>query len=123
MDLKLNDRKTDLVFVNGDCPVTNGLNDAVAQELTLRLRTFRGEWFRDITFGTPWMDRVLGKKVDKSVVDIVIQEQIRKNPKVLQITHFESDFDSQRREYSCLFKVKSVEGETDLVPFSLGEIN
>lgn len=122
MDLKLNERKNDLVFVNGACPMTEGVNDAVAQELTLRLRTFRGEWFRDITFGTPWMQRVLGKKVDKSVVDIVIQEQIRKNPKVVQITHFESSFDSKAREYSCYFRVRSLEGETDLITFSLGEI-
>lgn len=123
MDLKLNERKTDLIFVNGACPTTSGVNDALAQELTLRLRTFRGEWFRDIQFGVPWMTRVLGKKVDKTVVDIVIQEQIRMNPKVVQITHFESDLDKQKREYSCYFRVRSVEGETDLISFNIGELN
>ena len=122
MDLKLDKNKHDMVFVNGDCPMTQGMADSTAQKLSIRLRTFQGEWFRDVTYGTPWFSRVFGKKVSKTTVDIVIQEQIRKEPSVVQITSFESSFDNASREYSCSFKVRTAQGETDNISFSMSEV-
>ena len=67
MDLKLDKNKHDMVFVNGDCPMTLGMADSTAQKLSIRLRAFQGEWFRDVTYGTPWFSRVFGKKVSKTM--------------------------------------------------------
>lgn len=107
MDLKLGSNR-DILFVNGECPVTKEKSDVVAQRLLIRLRTFFGEWFLREDYGVPYMD-VLGKKVTKSVVDLLIQEQIYKERGVSQITSFTSSLGANR-VYQCAFQVRTTNG-------------
>lgn len=100
----------DLVFVNGDCPVTNGRSDSVAQRIYLRLRTFRGEWFLSENYGVPWLERILGHKVKKTTVDMVIINEIMSVKGVKKILSFESTFDNSVRDYSCKFTVVADDG-------------
>ena len=108
MDLKLGTNK-DLLFLNGGCPITENFSDSVGQRLLIRLRTFMGEWFLRTDYGVPY-DTVLGKKVKKSVVDMMFQEQIYKERGVAQIVSFTSSL-GDNRVYSCRFRVRATNGE------------
>lgn len=105
----------DLVFVNGECPVTDENRLVVAQRLTISLRTFLSEWFLDVNYGVPYWERILGKKTTKNTVDRILQTEILKVQGVLEITEFNSTL-SRSREYSMSFRVRTNRNqETDLI--------
>ncbi|MNQ81959.1 hypothetical protein D3C85_969970 [compost metagenome] len=105
MDLKLDGDSHDLLFVNGECPVTTESREVVAQRLKIRLLTFRNEWFLSLSYGVPYWQRILGKKVTKAGVDRIFQEDILKERGVLEISSFNSTF--KNREYSMSFRVRT----------------
>ena len=120
MDLRMDfsNGKHDMVFVNGSCPITGARCpvtgdrvDVVTQRLYIRLRTFFGEWWLDSSYGVPWFERILGKKVRKGSVDIVIQEQILAERGVAEIVEFSSSLDVPNRIYQCKFKVRVDTGD------------
>lgn len=113
MDLLLDRRGevNDLVFVNGVTPITGDLVDVVTQRLYIRLRSFLGEWWINVEYGVPWLERVLGHKINKSSVDMIIQEQILLENGVEQITAFSSTYDNPSRVYSCSFRVRADTGQ------------
>lgn len=123
MDLKMDQAKNDLVFINGECPVTVGLVDSATQRIVIRLRTFLGEWFINTSYGVPWLERVLGHKVNRSSVDIVIQESILQDDLVSQVVEFTSSLDEQTRKYKCQFRVRVIDGTlSEIINFSRGNI-
>lgn len=109
MDLLLNNDTKDLVFINGACPAVQDRAAVVAQKLTIRLRTFFQEWFLNTDYGVPYLERILGKKVKKSTVDAIIQEQIYKERGVAEIVSFKSTL--VKRDYSCEFRVRADNGD------------
>lgn len=112
MDLKLDERTWDIVFVNGENVVTKGMVDIVAQRLTIRLKTFLAEWFLNVEYGVPWDTRILGQKVKKSAVDIILQDQIYSERGVSRISHFRSSMNGTgERKYSLEFRVVTTDGE------------
>jgi len=120
MDLKLG-KDNDILFVNGQCPVTTDRAEVVAQRLQIRFRTFYSEWFLNEEYGVPYLEKILGhKKVTKNAVDIIIHDQIRAERGVASISFFKSAYDSARRTYQCEFRVKTGSGEeTEPIRFSL----
>lgn len=107
LDTKANGSK-DLVFENGKCPVVQERASVVAQRLLIRLRTFYQEWFMNVDYGVPYLERILGKKVKQSTVDAIIQEHIYKERGVTEIISFTSTMSG--RNYSCRFQVKADDG-------------
>lgn len=105
----------DLVFVNGECPTTGNIKDVVAQRLYILLRTFKGEWYLNEEYGIPWLERVLGQRVRKSTVDMMIQSAVIKEAGVRSVTYFRSWYDNSTREYMCEFRVMTDQGETDTI--------
>ena len=117
MDLKL-DSSGDCVFINGPLTVagvTNKARDVVAQRLSIRLKTWLGEWFLDTTYGIPYLTRILVKGVSKTTVDNILREEILKEPGVLEIQKFTSSFDPGTRLYNCDFIVLTREGSASVV--------
>ena len=72
----------------------------IAQTVTTRLRLFLGEYFRDITKGTPWFQDILGKGQSLDVRDAAIKRIVSQTSGVLSIFEFNTDFDLQKRKYS-----------------------
>lgn len=105
----------DMIFDNGTCPTTSDLVDVVTQRLYIRLKTLFQEWFLNVEYGVPYLERILGKKIRKSTVDIIIQEQIMMEKGVKQIVSFQSTFDGPSRVYSCRFTVKAEDGNVSSV--------
>lgn len=120
MDILLHPETHDVVFVNGDAPVTNTIQTSVAQRLKITLQTFLGEWFLNTEVGVPYFEGIFGKVFNKSAVDLILQNKILEDPGVIEMVSFESSIDNQRRTYSMNFRVRTSEGVTDTVTFNLG---
>lgn len=76
----------------------------VAQRLSIRLRTYLGEWFLDTNMGIDWFADVLLKNVSKQTVDSILQNEILKDQYVTKIVKFSSDV--KNRNYECSFSVE-----------------
>lgn len=54
--------------------------DRIAQELTVRLRWWLGEWFLDQRQGVPYLQRILRKGVSAQTVRAIVRRQIGQVP-------------------------------------------
>lgn len=89
---------------NGDI-VTRGVQfiserDEIAQTIRTRLRLFLGEYFRDITDGTPWFEQILGKGTSMDAREAALRNRIVNTPGVVRLTSFTTDFNLSSRKYT-----------------------
>lgn len=103
---------------NGDI-VTSGTifttgQDEVAQTLRTRLRLFLGEYFRDITDGTPWFEQILGKGTSLDAKEAALRNRIVRTPGVIRLTSFTTDFDVNTRKYTVTAGVLTSYGLTEV---------
>lgn len=112
MDILQDPTTGDAVFNNDTPQVTTLLNNDLLQRLNIRLKTFLGEWFLDITFGMDWYGSVLGKVRSIKAIDAVIQEQIYLEPDVASITSYTSSINAAARIYSANWVLTTTYGTT-----------
>lgn len=108
MDIFLDKEKNDALFINGQAITTFEDTEVVAQRLSIRLLTFKGEYTFDTGFGVPYWQRILGFKIPKVDIDYIYQQEILKEPRVKEITFFESTLDNKL--YSVSFRVRLTSG-------------
>lgn len=99
----------DLLLVDGQIVLVTGI-DAIRQDVLVRLRTFRGEWFLDRRIGVPWFQKILGHKVGLPAVERVLRAAILATPGVEAITELALDFDPATRSLSLDFEARTIEG-------------
>jgi hypothetical protein len=75
MRVRALDANGDMTFGQGQSNFLINSPQAVAQCVQTRLGLFTGEWFLDITDGTPWDTEVLGKYT-QGLYDSVLQSRI-----------------------------------------------
>jgi hypothetical protein len=105
---------------NKDIKLTSGKNlsliyspQNVAQQIEVRLRTFKGEWFLNQNLGIPFFTQILTKTRDKNRADTIFQNEVLKLSEVIKIDQFESNIDRRTREYTITnLSVKVESGET-----------
>lgn len=117
MDLFFLQQTEDLVLSNGDILVTESTVDDLIQMLYFRLKTFKREWFWDVTYGIDYLNDVFGLGRSKDTIDAIFINEINKEVLVDQITYFESKIENSA--YSCSFKVKSIKENVPLVFYLL----
>lgn len=118
MDLLLNADTNDLVFVNGQCPVTQLLVDVVKQRLKITLYTFLGEWFLNTSIGVPYFQQIFGKIRSKNTIDLIFQRIISSDPDVIEILSFDSTLTTDNRGYEMTFQVR-VSDNTASLPITI----
>ena len=101
----------DMVFVNGACPTTNFFTDSVAQRVFILLRTFETEWWLNTTTGIPYLQQILGKKVNKTTVDRIIQQKVLAEEGVSSIERYTSTLGGDR-VYSASMVIRTTQGTT-----------
>lgn len=106
MDIQLDSNGHILLTTNG-LSLVNDRALLVAQRLSVRLRTYLGEWFLDTTMGIDWFADVLLKNVSKQTVDSILQNELIKDRFVVKIKTFSSSV--VNRNYICSFSVE-IEG-------------
>ncbi|AEX65692.1 baseplate wedge subunit [Xanthomonas phage vB_XveM_DIBBI] len=107
IDIKCEDGKW--IFENGDIVLIDGA-ERVRQQLEFRLSLWRGEWFLDPDFGTPYNQQILGKALSLSGALAAIKEQILDVDGVDRITEFNYTFERKTRKLSVNFECSTSYG-------------
>jgi len=111
-DLKIDLDTSDLVLENYDFALVDD-NERVRQQLHIRLLTFQGEWYLNTNFGVPYFENILGKQIDRALIESVIKAEIMKVADVLEITSFEMEIDASVRSLTVEFSVMTTFGVLD----------
>lgn len=109
MDIKFNQESFDIelnVSPDGffEIETTKTQSEKLQQRLFLRLKTYPRDLFWNTRYGIDYLNTVFGKNRPKSSVDVVLRNEIMKEPMVQSIEHFESYI--QNYSYACEFTVK-----------------
>ena len=109
MDIRTDIETGKVVFQNGQLFTTLSRQDSLRQRLDIRIKTQKGTWFLNISYGIDWLDEVFSDTSTKSSVDALIQAEILKEDQVESIIGFTSSVNNSTRTYTCDFKVKLVD--------------
>lgn len=90
------DANGDFVFGRGRSEFLVDTPETVAQAVETRLRLLEGEWFLDVTAGTPYFQQILGAGT-LGLYDQAIKERIIDTPGVISIDSYSSALDSSAR--------------------------
>jgi hypothetical protein len=66
----------DLLLTAGRTTLTTTLADEVAQRILVRFRFFKGEWFRNLDAGTPWIQVLFEKATPDSTIKGVLSQLV-----------------------------------------------
>lgn len=102
-DLAIDPITSDLVVSGFDLSVIQGA-DRVRQQLDIKLKLFRGEWFLDTEFGTPYFESILGKQITLGGAVAAIKKSILEVNDVQHISSFRYDFDRKERRLNVEFE-------------------
>ncbi|HBL8926457.1 TPA: hypothetical protein LTW74_001380 [Enterobacter hormaechei] len=107
IDFRLTDNK--VVFTNGLLQYVDGA-ERVRQQVEFRLNLWRGEWFLDSQFGTPYLQDVLGKQVTLNGALSAIRAEILAVEGVNGIVEFTYNFERAERNLSIDFTANTEYG-------------
>ncbi len=88
--------------------------EAISQTIVTRLKLFLGEYFRDVTDGTPWFQQILGKFENLNAVEAILRNRIARTQGVVRLLAFSMDYDLDSRALSVQTQVLTVYGEADV---------
>lgn len=108
MDIRTNVEDGKIMFKNGQIFTTLNKQDSLRQRLDIRIKTQKGSWFLNMSYGIDWLNDVFSDTSTKSSVDALIQAEILKEEQVANIIEFTSSVNTVTREYRCNFKVRLV---------------
>lgn len=75
--------------------------EAVAQTIDTRLKLFAGEYWRDVTDGTPWIENILTKNNRTNTLQskiTILKDRILQTGGVISILEWTTDFNYQDRK-------------------------
>lgn len=93
-DIQLDD-DWDILIEDGDLVFIDQEQFLAKQAVVMTLKAFRGEWFKDITYGVPWTENennavaILGK-TPKVIFDSYVRGAILDNEEIISIISYES---------------------------------
>lgn len=105
------DANGDYTFGHSAADFLQNLPETVAQAVQTRLDLYKGEWFLDITDGTPWNTEVLGKNT-QATYDAAIKSRILGTPGVKQIDSYTSTFNPGTRALTVNVTLTTIYGQT-----------
>lgn len=103
---KLDPTTNDLIVSGGKISLLSTLQEAVRQRLSIKLKTWQGEWFLDTTYGIPYRQQIIGKGLSKAEIDALYIAEINADPDVQRIVYFNSEYNPYTRLYDLNFEVK-----------------
>lgn len=110
MDLALDPQTGDLLLESGRLRLATGL-DAIAQDVTMRLRFFLGEWFLDTRIGVPYFQDILVKNPNIPRATQLLRQVVQETPGVTSVDRFDFTLDAQARKASVAFSASTTTGQ------------
>lgn len=110
IDIKLNPATWDLELVQGELTLVTD-DDTTVQHIRQRLLAFRAEWFLDLSLGVPWLQEILGKPQDISIVEAELKRCILETPDVAELLEFSLDEADGERTIAVNFACRLTSGE------------
>lgn len=107
------DADGDYTFGQGSGNFYEDQPEAVAQAVKTRLGLIQGEWFLDITNGTPYNSQILGAG-NVSKYDHAIQEVILNTQGVVRIVAYSSHVNPNTRAASINCTIDTAYGQTSI---------
>ncbi|AHF77888.1 Phage protein [Sodalis praecaptivus] len=104
IDIKITDGK--IVFQSGDLQYVDGA-ERVRQQIEFRLSLFRGEWFLDADFGTPYFQSILGKHLTINGAINALRAEILAIDGVTGLKDFTWDLDRKNRLLTVEFEAQT----------------
>lgn len=77
--------------------------EQMRQQLVIKLKLWRGEWFLDTEFGTPYLQQILGKQLTLSGALASLRKSILEVEGVRQILSFSYSFSNSTRKLTVDF--------------------
>ena len=121
-DLFIDSSTNDLLIEDGQLSLADSREELARQRLLITLRTFKGEWFKNINFGVPYIINennkieLLGKS-SKRLLDIELQQQILGVEDIVSIEGYTSVLDTTNRDITVEFSAITESGA--ILPLSL----
>ena len=107
MDILFNQKTYDIDFVSSgdfvDIAIVQSTIDEVMQKLFFFFFTFKRDLMWNTDYGIDYLRDVFGINRPKYTVDLIIQNEIEKEPMVEKLITFESEI--KNYTYSCKFRV------------------
>lgn len=111
------DETGDMVFGRSQADYWRDVPEAVAQVAQSRLELFQGEWFLDLSDGTPWRTQVLGKFTG-STRDMVIRARLLGTPGLESLDAYSSAVDRDSRAFSASAAITTQYGALERLRFT-----
>lgn len=89
--------------------------EQVRQQLLIKLKLWRGEWFLNTEFGTPYLQQILGKQLTLSGALAALRKSILEVEGVRQILSFSYKFNNSTRKLEVEFTADT--------PYGIVEVN
>lgn len=113
MRYRREDANGDYTFGQGDNTFLINSPETVAQAVKTRFNLWRGQWFLDVTAGTPYIQSVLGKK-SPDVYNLAIRQHILQTQGVSSIISFDTSVNSTTRRVSFTATIDTIYGKTEV---------
>jgi hypothetical protein len=97
---KMDPETGDMMFGSSALDMWRDQPEGVAQHVMSRLNLWYGQWFANLTEGTPWQTEVLGERT-RWTRDIMLRSRVEDTPRVTAITQYASHTDPNLREWQA----------------------
>ncbi|CNL24395.1 Uncharacterised protein [Yersinia frederiksenii] len=111
MRYRREDENGDYTFGQGNNTFLIDSPEAVAQAVKTRFELWRGQWFLDLTEGTPYIQSVLGKQ-RSDVYILAIRERILDTQGVNSIVDFKTNYTGDTRRVTFTATIDTIYGTT-----------
>jgi len=102
----------DLHVEGVDFAIVRGI-DAIVQEIEVRLRWWKGEWFLDRRKGVPYIGSILKKGVSLAAIRAILAREIRSVPGVLHVERIDLELDATTRRLTGAAVIRVSDGTTE----------
>lgn len=110
-DFLLDETTNDLVLTDKDLVFTTTTQEELRQRLSIRLLTYKGEWFLNESYGIPYTQEIIGVTRSKKTVDNILLSNAKLELSTSDsISNFESSYGLDTRKYHMSFDVSTIEG-------------
>jgi len=87
-------------------------SEAIGQSIKSRLQFLLEEWFLDVNYGVPWLQKIMVKPANIPLTEALIKKTILETEGVINLTTFNLTFNSETRKVLIQGDVQTIFRDT-----------